>query len=464
MATSTEENKIKNIVFYKCQLRDKACTNLYLDTQTSDVNFVICETIEKDIFKTKADELKAKPATTDKKVIEEIPAHKIIMAAASEVFEKMFYGKMKEKGNVEIVDSSPEAFKLFLQCFYFIEVQFTKEYIPEVMYLADKYVTTECMNSCVSFLKDTLTSEDICWGYRLAVLYKQSELKLFCEHHIALNSVQVFGSDDFLHCDRSVLTHILKNDLMPCEETILFDSCLAWAKTVCKEKGLDAEKSQNLRAQLGDCLHLIRLGTFSMEEFTKRTLTYYDLFTVIEWADIVHSLTIKEYVPRHFSREKRFWWNASKMWKCARTATNSAAYYIEKSCEIMHVTTNKNILLGGFYGVALAHRNGISFHKDANITITEIPGTSFDRKTGKMVFSGTMNFVNGTIPYVKLPIAIHIKRCNTYEFRLDMPNFNDCYVSYEYNKKVAGSSDLSIEFTFDEGRGRLITCLEINSI
>lgn len=57
--------------------------------------------------------------------IERIPAHKVLLAARSDVFHRMFYGELKEKSDVTIVDASASAFKEFLQCFYMNKVQLT---------------------------------------------------------------------------------------------------------------------------------------------------------------------------------------------------------------------------------------------------------------------------------------------------------------------------------------------------
>lgn len=74
-----------------------------------------------------------------------------------------------------------------------------------------------------------------------------------------------------------------------------------------------------------------------------------------------------------------------------------------------------------------------------------------------------MNFVNGKESYVKLPIAIIMKEENTYEFRLNMQGFKDIYTPYSYPEKVEDKGH-SIDFIFDDGHGRLFTCLEMNQL
>lgn len=68
-----------------------------------------------------------------------ISAHKKVLAASSPVFYAMFYGPLKECGDVKIVDVSPDAFREFLQLFYNNEVKLTKKNRDEVNKLIDKY-------------------------------------------------------------------------------------------------------------------------------------------------------------------------------------------------------------------------------------------------------------------------------------------------------------------------------------
>lgn len=69
---------------------------LYHDTKTADVQFT---------FGSHASD----------GTVTRIPAHKNLLAAGSKVFRTMFYGDLKETGDVRVVDTSDAAFKEFLQ-------------------------------------------------------------------------------------------------------------------------------------------------------------------------------------------------------------------------------------------------------------------------------------------------------------------------------------------------------------
>lgn len=107
----------------------------------------------------------------------QIPAHKLILAGGSDVFEAMFYGELQETGDIKIIDASIDSFKEFLQFFYLHQLNLTFENIGEVMHLAHKYLVLGCYSVCDEFLKH-LPVEDVCFTYELALLYQRNELVL----------------------------------------------------------------------------------------------------------------------------------------------------------------------------------------------------------------------------------------------------------------------------------------------
>lgn len=157
-----------------------------------------------------------------------IPAHKILLAAASDVFEAMFFGQLKENGRIRMTDVSKSAFLEFLQFFYLNKVHLTDENIADVLYLGHKYNVTECVETCEQFLKDSLTNSNVCTILSLVILYDQEELMKLCHQRILLHTADVFHSVDFLECDRRVMEYILKQDLLSCTEVEVFDACMAW--------------------------------------------------------------------------------------------------------------------------------------------------------------------------------------------------------------------------------------------
>lgn len=268
MAEGPKPTVFKNVALWR------SCENLYLDIRTADVFF---------IFKSE----NGQP--------QKLPAHKNILASSSPVFDAMFFGEMKEKGDVKITDTSIEVFKEFLQFFYLSTIKLSAENIAEVMNLGKQYLLNECFTTCVESSKEMLTSENMCSGYELAILFEDDDLKKFCEEKISEHAEEVFRSSTFLTCGSNLLRRILQLNSLDCDETVVFDGCMKWAKASCIRKGLDEDNMQNIRSQLGDLLYEIRFGEMNMEKFYARYNLYENLFSKEDLKCIMGMISSKEY-------------------------------------------------------------------------------------------------------------------------------------------------------------------------
>lgn len=151
---------------------------LYLDSATADVHFIVGRM----------------NAQTER-----VPAHKLLLITASEVFQTMFNGSWKEQDEVRIVDATADSFKEFLQFFYLGRIELTMDNVSDVMNLSKKYDITDGLKMCTEFLITNVTSDDICWAFELAVLFQQKRLRQFCEIFIGTHSTDIFKSKSFLH-------------------------------------------------------------------------------------------------------------------------------------------------------------------------------------------------------------------------------------------------------------------------
>ena len=234
-----------------------AGTILYLNEEFADVNSV---------FKNEAE-------------IEKALANKAILVALSPVFRVMFFGQMKEKGDVEIVDASADGFKDFLQFFYLDQVTLTIERIDEVIQLADKYDMFQYIEHCIKSLTQNLTSRNVCFAYQLAISTNNVHLKYLCEEYITINMSSVVTSDSFIRCNQIVLKHILEIEFLKCDEANVFRACMDWAMFACKKNNLDETNGENKRIMLGNCLYLIRFCEMKTEEFSHCAQMHETLFT-----------------------------------------------------------------------------------------------------------------------------------------------------------------------------------------
>lgn len=250
----------------------KATEKLYLSDHRSDVNFAF--------------EIDGG--------VQKVSAHKFILATLSSVFDAMFYGPVKETGDVKIVDASIETFKEFLKLFYLPSVDLSMEHMKDVMRLADKYDVLDQMKSCIQNFEDKLTLDNVCWAYQLSVFVDDARLKSFCERYIMAYPKEIFEMDKFCYCDQVVLKQMLKIDSIACDELDIFDACLKWAEFNCNLHGIDDSEPSNWRVQLGDCVEEIRLESIDIHEFIQHTASFGSkFFTSEEMSNIIYARASK---------------------------------------------------------------------------------------------------------------------------------------------------------------------------
>lgn len=260
------------------QLLSKIGEKLYLKPERSDVCFVF--------------------ETTD----ERIPAHKNILSSASDVFEAMFYGPLKEEGDIKIVDASAEAFREFLGVFYFNKIRLSEANVSEVMYLGKKYNVPECLRVCADFTATIITAKNVIYFLGLALVYDQAQLKESCEKFISSNAKETLQSSHFQNCDRTVLDHIVNINCLSCSEDVVFEACMSWVKATSKQDQLTKDIIQT---HLGETFYAIRYGSMTIDEFLKLVPSYGHLFTGDEYNEILTMISKRDTNPKIFTKYRR---------------------------------------------------------------------------------------------------------------------------------------------------------------
>lgn len=381
-------------------LASKVNEKLYLNSDFADVNFV---------FKSDSE-------------IQQLPAHKLILSVQSPVFNSMFYGDLREQGDVTIVDFSADEFKEFLQFFYLNKVTLTMENIDAVVRLADMYFVVDRISAYASLLEQQLTPKNMCWGYQLASMLNNETLIKFCEKEICLSPKEVFKSDAFLYCNKDVLERILEFGLAT-NEIEIFKAALEWAKCACQNDNPDEINVANMKSQLGNCLQQIRFSEMKIEEFMRCSASCAGLFTPIEFEDIVKMLTLKEYEPKIFKRNPRTYryniWNENKAFDCKRVVLHSTEYDI-KSQEVVRISSNHLLLLGGIS--TQVHKRCDCYSSCSCYTITSVIITEIDEPQSanpKIHCDEFTNWSSNDFYYV-LPQPVLIKPNTLYEIRLNV--------------------------------------------
>ena len=115
----------------------------------------------------------------DVKNTQEVRAHKFILALVSDVFQKEFYGGMRDDGSVNIKDASRESFEAMINFIYNVKTdlnEFKIEILCSLYYLAEKYNINALKKEALSTIsnKSIPASEVLSVGV-LADLYSVHE-------------------------------------------------------------------------------------------------------------------------------------------------------------------------------------------------------------------------------------------------------------------------------------------------
>lgn len=345
-----------------------------------------------------------------------VPANKAILAALSPVFNAMFLGLNKKKGDVEIVDATIEAFKEFLQLFYLGKMTLSMEKMDDVVRLADKYDVIDHLQSCAALLRNKLTLDNVCWGYQLSVILGNEDLKKFCEKVISGCPLEIFQSHTFQRCSQDVLRHILQMDSMACDEIEIFDACMEWAKFACKQNGLNDKEAANIKNQLGDCFELIRFGAIKTDQLVSHAKPYQGLFTPDECKELL-------FMTHKFIREPRskpvFQWKNDQQLICTLDNTMSDSYQWVQNETFAYFSINYPVLLGVIYLHRLQVQNGgPSYPNNINleIKITEYSDQSFETSVlKKRMFTKSMNYAVARHSKIEIVPPIFINPKKMYE-------------------------------------------------
>lgn len=264
---------------------DQVFRKIYMDEQTADIHFVC--------------------VSSDGQTDERVPAHKLLLSIASDGFKMMFEQAEPNQNVFQLDKISAVAFREFMQLFYMAKFRLNMANIATVMDLAKKYGNEDHLFLCSLYLENHLNTDNIVWGYELALRFGRTKMKEFCEKKIADHAVDVLKSGKFLECDRDLLEQVIDIDTLKCGEFDVLTACLAWAKASAQRKGADANDTQVLRQEFGDLLHKIRFRSISMTDFTTVIGSYAGLFAADELEHIIQMIVSPDFQSDKFNNKQR---------------------------------------------------------------------------------------------------------------------------------------------------------------
>lgn len=235
-----------------------------------------------------------------------IRAHRCVMAMLSPKYKDQFYRTECHVRKFKVEGVTADAFEEFLQFFYFEKVNLTFKNIGAVMELAEKSHALNFVKECLYFIVQNVKIGNLCSTYQLAISFDIQGLKDLCEREIANNTMELFGTDNFIHCDQATLEHILKLETLNCQEIEIFDVCILWARAACDKKAIDGAKPKNLRDMLGNAIYQIRFGSMTLDEFVERYRKIEGFFEVAEYLEITYMIAnLNDFIPQFFNQTPR---------------------------------------------------------------------------------------------------------------------------------------------------------------
>ncbi|XP_046416603.1 BTB/POZ domain-containing protein 1-like isoform X2 [Neodiprion virginianus] len=196
-----------------------------------------------------------------------IPAHKLVLAAGSAVFDAMFNGTLATSASeIEVPDIEPAAFLAVLLFLYTDEIQIDPETVMTTLYTAKKYAVSPLEKHCVDFLRNNLTSDNAFLLLTQARLFDEPQLAAVCLDTIDKFTTDAFNADGFTDVDIDTLMVVLERDTLRIRESKIFHAVVRWSEAECARQQLPITP-ENQRSVLGRALSLVRFPLMSVEEF-----------------------------------------------------------------------------------------------------------------------------------------------------------------------------------------------------
>nr|XP_022307461.1 BTB/POZ domain-containing protein 6-like [Crassostrea virginica] len=200
-------------------------------------------------------------------------AHKYVLASRSSVFAAMFYGCFQETRDVIIVpDIEPDVFDILLRFIYYENGEVSTTTVIGALYAAEKYAVNDFVDLCRAFLDSNINERTVCHIMENARFFNMTDLHAKCLKFIfqlPFYARSVFKSSGFIRCSRDGIESLIKDDKLPLEEEIIYQSLIRWAEHRCKKEKLDPPNPLQIRKVLGNLIFHVRFPLMSLESFWK---------------------------------------------------------------------------------------------------------------------------------------------------------------------------------------------------
>ena len=247
-----------------------------------------------------------------------VPAHKLLLAAKSPVFNAMFCGELAEQEQISLPDCEYEGMLEFLRYLYTEKVNLSGMTVMQVLYLAEKYIVPDLTKRCNSFVNLNLDTSNVFSVLKHADFFSNYHLASDCWYFVDKNAKDVLSSAEFLAIERSVLENVVARDMLDVEEVVLFKAVDCWAIKECERQNLEAE-GRVKRLLLGEeIIQNMRFPVMRKDDFLdvvirSNILTEKEEYQIAEYlsspgnSQVDFLTTPRMYVKRNQRNFKQWW-------------------------------------------------------------------------------------------------------------------------------------------------------------
>lgn len=361
---------------------------------------------------------------------EEINANSFMLAVASSVFEKMFFGQLNNEREINIPDVSRDSFYQLIKFIYTETVDITLDNVIEIIYLAKKYLILSLENWCNEFGLKNLSMENVFETLEAFGTEKGSlSLREECLTIIRYNTGEILESSCLF--DHAELNTILGLNSLSISEN-----------TLCKLIFKDNTSGKLIRQKLGDSFYLIRFLTLSVEEFLEIVYKFKDMFTAEEAISMLMKISLAaDTSDIRFSSIPRTLLQSLKSRHLNSLDINTLAgtlVYSKIDWKEIKFSVNKKIWI---FGVDVFPKHGSNSMTIVNIKLIDGNGDTITEKIDKY-----KNTTSGSTFKVNFGRACRMKANTDYKICIRYDVVGDFY--YGINNHPPKRSVGGIEFDF----------------
>lgn len=199
----------------------------------------------------------------------EIPAHKLIVALASPVLERIVYGieTFCPTDSITVDGISKESFMQILHYIYTDTITVNDENVFEILQKSNYFGLQGIEGECYDYLEHNLNVATVPWIYH-QLFYTVPSCRLLnkCQQLIRIEPLKYFASEYFEKISVDELKSILQMDAINCTEVDLFDAVVKLSKAHCVGIGVELTAA-NQRKAVDGIEELLRLESLSESEF-----------------------------------------------------------------------------------------------------------------------------------------------------------------------------------------------------